>query len=221
MNKICPRCGASFECQHGKACWCMDVNLTNHVRDVLKNNYSDCLCRRCLEELTVVEERPEAEFSPVTTSGDIKLLAALADEVWHEYFTSILTVGQIDYMVDKFQSEHALADQLASGYEYWILRAGNVNVGYTGVKVEDGKLFLSKLYVLKPFRGLGYSSAAFRHLETIASARGLSAIWLTVNRHNQHTIDVYLHRGFKVTRTQVADIGNGYVMDDYIMEKEL
>lgn len=221
MNKTCPRCGASFECRHdltGK-CWCMDVNLTDKVRSVLKARYSDCLCRRCLDELAVAEDRPELEFHRVTTIDDIKVLAALADEVWHEYFTSILTSEQIDYMVDKFQSEHALTDQIASGYEYWILRAGGVNIGYTGVKAEEGRLFLSKLYILKPFRGLGYSLAAFRHLDAIVSERGLRSIWLTVNRYNRPTIDIYLHRGFKIVRTQVADIGHGYVMDDYIMEK--
>ena len=126
MNKTCPRCGAPFECRHDKmgTCWCMDVNLTDKVRNTLKSKYSDCLCRRCLDELTVTEERPELELRNVTSSDEIKLLAALADEVWHEYFTSILSAEQIDYMVDKFQSEHALTDQLASGYEYWILCAG-------------------------------------------------------------------------------------------------
>jgi ribosomal protein S18 acetylase RimI-like enzyme len=46
-------------------------------------------------------------------------------------------------------------------------------------------------------------------------------IWLTVNRYNDATIAVYEKKGFRTVRTQVADIGNGFVMDDYIMEKEI
>ena len=55
----------------------------------------------------------------------------------------------------------------------------------------------------------------------IAKERNLKAVWLTVNRNNSHAIEVYKHKGFIITRTQVADIGNGFVMDDYIFEKNI
>jgi ribosomal protein S18 acetylase RimI-like enzyme len=89
------------------------------------------------------------------------------------------------------------------------------------IKEESGKLFLSKFYILEQFRGKGYASAAFDFMEQFARQNSLSAIWLTVNKDNDHSISVYRHRGFEIVRVQVADIGGGYVMDDYIMEKTI
>ena len=55
-------------------------------------------------------------------------------------------------------------------------------------------------------------------LKDICRERGISAIWLTCNKHNNNTLAIYDHLGFKIIDTQVADIGNGFVMDDYILE---
>jgi GNAT superfamily N-acetyltransferase len=105
------------------------------------------------------------------------------------------------------------------GYRYFFLVKNGAPIGYTGIKAEDGKLFLSKLYIRKAERGNGYASMAFSFLESLCRAEHLSAIWLTVNRYNSDTIAVYKKKGFVTVREQVADIGGGYVMDDYIMEK--
>lgn len=179
-----------------------------------------------LLELQVCEEvEPEiqqVEFIPVKSEEQIKKLAALADEVWHEYFVELLSLEQIDYMVERFQSEHAMTEQMKQeGYEYYLIKQGNLIVGYTGVKPEEKKLFLSKLYVMKAYRGKGYASKAFAFLTQLANERGWNAIYLTVNKYNEHSIEVYKAKGFEVVKSQVADIGEGYVMDDYVMEWQL
>lgn len=161
-------------------------------------------------------------FSPVRTQDDIDRLAAMAGTVWHEFFPALLSPEQIDYMVERFQSPQALGEQTArQGYEYFFIEADDRPVGYTGIRAEGGKLFLSKLYLLREARGHGYAGRAFDFLEGLARARGLSAVWLTVNRFNTHAIEVYKARGFRILRTQAADIGGGFIMDDYIMEKSL
>ena len=48
-----------------------------------------------------------------------------------------------------------------------------------------------------------------------------SRLLLRVNRQNQPAIDAYLRYGFTVATLIVEDIGGGYVMDDYVMMKEL
>ncbi|MCR4663605.1 MAG: GNAT family N-acetyltransferase, partial [Endomicrobiaceae bacterium] len=106
-------------------------------------------------------------------------------------------------------------------YEYYFIKVDNNVAGYTGIKAENEKLFLSKLYILKEYRGKQIASKTFEFIENMVKERNLKSVWLTVNRNNNHAIDVYKHRGFVVTRTQVADIGNGFVMDDYIFEKQL
>jgi Acetyltransferases len=161
-------------------------------------------------------------FSLIQTDEQIELVSRLADEIWNEHYGAILTKEQIEYMVDRFQSPAAIADQARrGGYFYYLLVSETEPVGYMAVKPEEGKLFLSKFYIRKAHRGKGYASRAFEYLEEICKERGLTAIWLTVNRRNDGSIAVYEKKGFRTVRTQVADIGNGYVMDDFVMEKRL
>lgn len=162
-------------------------------------------------------------FQPVQTPEEIAETARLAAEIWHEHYVSIISVAQIDYMIDKYQSVPAIADQIRrQGYEYYLfLLNGASAVGYMAVRPEAGKLFLSKFYVHKAHRGQGYASQAIAFLEKLCKDRGLSHIWLTVNRHNASSIAVYEKKGFRIVREQCADIGNGFVMDDFVMEKEI
>ena len=154
--------------------------------------------------------------------SDLADLAGLADRVWHEYFPCILSGEQIAYMVEQFQSLRAMSDQIErQGYEYYFLRDGKETVGYMGIRPDGQKMFLSKLYLTGENRGKGYASRAFDFLERYSRNLGKNAIWLTVNKYNDHSIAVYRHRGFATVKSQVTDIGNGYVMDDYVMEKKL
>ncbi len=163
----------------------------------------------------------QLQFQKVSSHEQLQALAALADQIWHEFFPGIISEGQIDYMVEKFQSYQAMKAQLAEGYEYYQFFLDGQFVGYTGIHPENGKLFLSKLYLKKEYRGQGLASQAFSFLEDYCRERGLTAIWLTVNRHNDHTVQVYEHKGFVTVREQAADIGHGYVMDDFVMEKNV
>lgn len=153
-----------------------------------------------------------------TTEEDLHKIAELAEIIWHQHFTPIIGKEQVIYMVDKFQSFPALKEQLTSGYEYYRIFDQDDFCGYCGIHPENGKLFLSKLYLKKEARGRHLTSQTFDFLKQLCRERGLSAIWLTCNKHNDNTLAVYRHLGFKTVDTQVADIGNGFVMDDYIME---
>ncbi|MCM3628393.1 GNAT family N-acetyltransferase [Paenibacillus glycanilyticus] len=158
----------------------------------------------------------------VHTAEEIAEVARLAAQIWREYYVQIITIEQIDYMIDKFQSITAITDQIKQqNYEYYLLRQDDSVVGYLSVKEDNGKLFLSKFYVAKEHRGHGYASEAMAFIEKLCKHRSLSHIWLTVNRDNHSSIAVYEKKGFLNVREQVADIGNGYVMDDFIMEKEI
>lgn len=163
-----------------------------------------------------------AQFVSVESDDQIEELATLADAIWHEYWPDIISLEQTDYMVERFQSASAIKDQLKNhAYEYFFIQDHGDNVGFIGLQPSEEKLFLSKLYLLKAFRGQGYSSAAFEFLESICKRRGLDAIWLTVNKHNRSAIDVYKVKGFETVREQTVDIGAGFQMDDYVMEKVL
>ncbi len=154
------------------------------------------------------------------SSSDIPELASLASEIWHEYFPCILSEGQIDYMVDMFQSEHAMREQVSGkGYRYFFLVDDRSIVGYTGLVPEGDRLFISKLYLRKECRGKGLGSQALKLIFELCQREGFGSAYLTVNRNNSVAIRAYERNGFVTVRTQVADIGNGYVMDDFVMEK--
>ena len=148
-------------------------------------------------------------------------IAALANEIWHEHFVPIIGLEQVNYMVGKFQCYPALKDQVKDGYEYYRIFCDDAFAGYAGIHPEEDALFLSKLYLHKDFRGQHLATQAVEFLKNYCREKGLKKIWLTCNKHNSHTLDVYHHLGFHDVRSEVTDIGNGFVMDDYILEMEV
>ena len=158
---------------------------------------------------------------PVTNIELVYSLSTIADEIWREYFPPIIGEEQVDYMLEKFLSPDALVEQINSGYEYFVFSYEYTFAGFAGIHEEDGTLFLSKLYVHKDFRGKGIASYLFEKFIEICKMRNLNKIWLTCNRHNAHTLAVYDHWGFQTVREEATDIGNGFLMDDYILEYEV
>jgi ribosomal protein S18 acetylase RimI-like enzyme len=162
------------------------------------------------------------EIHPVTTSAELAAIAALARDIWNEYYVSLIGQAQVDYMVARFQSVEAMQEQIASGYEYFLVRQGNEIVGYMAIRAEaePRELFLSKLYLHKSSRGSGTGRTCMEFIEQLARQRGLTRLWLTVNKGNP-SVKAYERLGFRIAADIVMDIGNGFVMDDYRMEKWL
>lgn len=157
----------------------------------------------------------------VQNDDEIKAIADLAIEIWNEHFVDIIGQEQVDYMIDKFQSFPALKSQIGSGYEYYQIICDDKLAGYIGIHEEDGRLFLSKLYIQADFRGRHLATEAFEFIVSRAKERNLSDIWLTCNRFNKKTLSIYDHFGFVVIDEQKNDIGGGFFMDDYIMSFKL
>ena len=148
---------------------------------------------------------------------DIKELAELASSIWHEYWTCILSKEQIDYMVENFQSQHAIEEQIKNeNYTYYFIISDGKKAGYTGIADKGGYLFLSKLYISEDYRHKGLG----RETVNLLKKMNYPKIRLTVNKYNKNTIDAYFKYGFKIVDSVVTDIGSGFVMDDYIMEYE-
>lgn len=156
----------------------------------------------------------------ITTDEELREAAVLAGKIWHECFVGIISEEQIDYMVEKFQSYTAMKEQISDqGYCYNAVRDDGELCGYIGMKPEEGsRFFLSKLYLRKDKRNKGIASQMLEKVFSEAKSAGKSSVYLTVNKHNRHAIDVYIKKGFRMIKDAVTDIGDGFVMDDYIME---
>lgn len=163
------------------------------------------------------------DWVKIETDEQIKELCALAKEIWNEYSICFISQEQIDYMLEKFQSEQVVKAQLNyQQYSYYFLEEDGENFGYFAVQKQKDKLFLSKIYIKKDFRGKGYARKAFTNaIVPIARELELLKITLTVNKYNFASIMAYEKLGFIRTSSVETDIGNGYVMDDYIYEFEL
>lgn len=172
--------------------------------------------------------REDVRFQRVGTE-QVGELAKLAEEIWFEYWPPRIGIDQTSYMVELFQSEGAIRRAMAEdAYEYWFIvveaqdGAARV-VGYTGghVEPETNRFFISKIYVLESERGHGFGSAVVRFYDALCKERGLRAMYLTVNKGNDLAIRAYEANDFRTIEKAVTSIGGGFVMDDYIMEREV
>ena len=105
-------------------------------------------------------------LKPVQTDNEIRAVAEKASEIWHEHFTPILGEAQVNYMLDRFQSAQAISDAITrEHYRYFfILSEDEEKVGYCAVQPRGDVLYLSKLYIAKPYRGRKLASAVIKTL---------------------------------------------------------
>ena len=154
-----------------------------------------------------------------TEVDNIKNLAQLVSDIWHEYWHGVLSENQIDYMLDKFQSEKAmiyLKDN--ENYVYYYLIYNEQTAGYIALSKKQNYLFLSKIYIKREYRHKGLGTKTFIFIKQYALDNGYNKIRLTVKKDNKNSVNAYIKWGFKTVDSVVTDIGNGFVMDDYIME---
>jgi len=156
---------------------------------------------------------------PAQTIESYQIIAGLAKSIWSEHYTPIIGEQQVAYMLTKFQSATSIENQVESGVKYYLLRHEDAPVGYFSYSIKENALFLSKLYVLSSARGNGIGKTALSYMEKQTKKLGLKKIQLTVNKYNGNSIKAYQKMGFVNIKAIVQDIGNGYVMDDFVLEK--
>lgn len=161
------------------------------------------------------------QIKKVESEEELLLTEKLADIVWREHYIPIVGKAQIDYMLEKFQSVSAMTQQIKDGYLYYLIYDEDEPAGYFAIQKRDNSLFLSKLYVLSQWRNRGLARQAMAFIEDHARREKLDNISLTVNKENHGSIKAYLQMGFENVGPVVADIGRGYVMDDFKMLKSL
>lgn len=162
------------------------------------------------------------EILEAHTKQDYDLIENLADIIWRKHYIPITGIGQVEHMLKKYQSSDAISKQIEDeGFEYFILTFESKPVGYIAIRSDEEVLFLSKIYVLSEYRGKKIGKTAMAFIEDKARSYQLKTIMLTVNKNNVDSIRAYEKLGFINVRALVKDIGNGYVMDDYQMEKAL
>lgn len=161
------------------------------------------------------------EIVKATTLSDFNVIEKLADVIWREHYIPITGVGQVEYMLKKYQSATSISEQITQGFEYFLVHYGKLPVGYVAIENQGDTLFLSKIYVKSDYRGKKIGKTSMQFVETKAKDYGLPKIMLTVNKFNTNSIKAYEKLGFINMGPIVKDIGGGYIMDDFQMEKTI
>lgn len=159
------------------------------------------------------------EIRPVEAHEAFEQIEALAEKIWTEHYTPIIGAEQVRYMLKRFQSVEAMLRQCREeGYRYIQAVVDGALAGYCAFARPDAEtIFLSKVYVDSTYRGRGLADAMIRH--SIAECPGAKTMILTVNKHNAGAIAAYRKMGFAIVEELCTDIGGGFFMDDYKMER--
>jgi GNAT superfamily N-acetyltransferase len=158
------------------------------------------------------------------TEADLAKIARLAGVIWPAHYPGIISSEQIEYMLAKMYSLDTLREEiLQRGIRYELLLVGDEPAGFAAHGPTDQpKIFkLHKIYLLPECQGHGLGSLLLRHCESEVRQLGADRLMLTVNKRNAKAMAAYQRNGFTLTESVVVDIGGGFVMDDYVMTKEL
>jgi len=158
---------------------------------------------------------------PATSPTQINTAAQLAHTIWNQHYVPIIGQEQVDYMLEKFQSAEAITRQIDNGYNYFLIYHNGLPCGYLALvpNTTEQKMMLSKIYVDANYRGLQLGKQLMDFAITEARKLHFKTLWLTVNKYNTNSIEWYKKQGFTIKKELKIDIGNGFVMDDYLMEK--
>ncbi len=161
------------------------------------------------------------EIRPVTPP-DVPAISSLAREIWQASYPGIITQEQIDFMLEQRYGVDRLYDDLEDLHK-WLDQAyhNGRRIGFAFSEIYNGEFKLDKLYIHPDVQRQGVGGLLIAKVAERAKKLGYPCVILAVNKRNVKAINSYKKYGFTVRESVVEDIGRGFVMDDYIMEKRL
>lgn len=156
-------------------------------------------------------------------SGDYQVINSLAKSIWNVAYATILSKDQIKYMLHEMYSREAITEQIAiKGHKFLLLSLGGKDIGFASYELNyrSAVTKVHKLYVLPEIQRKGAGKILLNFIERQAKNNNNEAVQLNVNRYNP-AVNFYLAMGFSKIKEEDIEIGNGYLMEDYIMQKML
>lgn len=154
------------------------------------------------------------------TIENITLIKEIAEKSWRKHYPGILSNEQIEYMLELMYSENELKKHFENpNYHYYLLGGEEKTLGIMGFEnhYQEKTTKLHRIYLLEEAKGKGLGKDALQFLKEQAKNSDDERIILNVNKQNP-SYHFYVSQGFKVYEETVLDVGNGFVMDDYLME---
>lgn len=170
-----------------------------------------------------IQDWAEAQIVPVE-EAHLPALAELAGVIWRQHYPGIISPAQIDYMLGQMYALETLRTELFEKRIRFVrLLVDEKFVGFAAFGPHPGpeRFKLHKCYLLPTLHGRGYGSLLLQHCEQEVRRAGARELILAVNKQNSKAIAAYQRNGFVITESVITDFGNGFVMDDFIMAKDL
>lgn len=157
----------------------------------------------------------------------IPIIHKLAHAIWPVAYKDIISPAQLSYMLEMIYSPYSLQKQIEEQGQRFIILYDKVYdskmpVGFASFSKTPAEptARLHKLYVLPGQQGKGCGKFLLDHIIAAIKKEGASVLELNVNRDNP--AQYFYHKmGFTITKEEDIDIGNGYFMNDYVMERKV
>jgi len=160
----------------------------------------------------------------VAKEKHIPIISEIARKTWFDVYSNILSAGQIEYMLEMMYSTKSLKDQMTNlSHHFLLVKSDNEYVGFISYETDYGgesKTKIHKLYVSPTQQKRGLGKLLIDEVSKIAIKNSNYILSLNMNKSN-NAVNFYQKTGFCITKEECNDIGNGYVMDDYVLEKQL
>lgn len=160
----------------------------------------------------------------LSSQSDLPAIAELAGVIWRACYPGIISSEQIEFMLARMYALDTLCAEVCSqGVRFYRLLVEDRFVGFAslGPTAAADVLKLRKLYLRPELHGCGLGSLLLKHCEQEARRSGARRLILAVNKRNTRAQAAYQRNGFAVVDSIVTDIGGGFVMDDFVMAKDL
>jgi len=158
------------------------------------------------------------------TSNDIPIIQDIAYGTWPSTFAEILSKQQIEYMLEMMYSTPSLLEQIQiKKHHFFLAKEDEVALGFISVELHyknQPAAKIHKIYILPTAQGKGIGKILMCKADELAQEYNQKSISLNVNRFNKALV-FYEKLGYRITQTEDIEIGNGYLMEDFVLEKQL
>ncbi len=156
----------------------------------------------------------------IASYKDLPIIQLIAEQTWPDTYGDFISGVQLRYMLDKMYAQEELLEQIEHGHTFILAEEAEKPLGFAAFSSLPEKAYtfkLHKLYVLPGMHGKGIGKKLLEEVKKqVAAAQGTSLL-LNVNRQNK-ALEFYQSQGFQIKETVDIEIGNGFFMNDYIME---
>jgi ribosomal protein S18 acetylase RimI-like enzyme len=157
------------------------------------------------------------------TSQDLPLIRQLAEQTFHITYLPLQPKEKVDYLFGLMYNPTSLADQMKNGQRFILAKDEMGYQGFASYEINCKKIGLTKIhkiYILPTVQGKGVGKKLINAIAEIAYQNKNQTLSLNVYRKNP-AIEFYEKLGFKKVEEIDINVGNGFTMNDYVMEKNM